>query len=82
MPHIPYIPYDDASGELKKLYEKFAGHRENTPDNIIRISGPNPGVMDGHIHLYKEIMHKQSPLSRLQREMIAVTVSGINGCHY
>ena len=81
MAHIPYISYDDASAELKKLYEKFGGANK-TPANIIRVSGVNPGAMDGHLHLYKEVMHKQSPVSRLQREMIAVTVSGINGCHY
>ncbi|MEE8585350.1 MAG: carboxymuconolactone decarboxylase family protein [Acidobacteriota bacterium] len=52
------------------------------PDNILRIHGVNPGVLRGHLSLYRAIMHAESPLSRAQREMLAVVVSALNGCHY
>ncbi|MCK4980999.1 MAG: carboxymuconolactone decarboxylase family protein [Candidatus Delongbacteria bacterium] len=38
--------------------------------------------MKQHYDLYLEIMRKRSPLSRAQREMMAVVVSLINECHY
>jgi alkylhydroperoxidase family enzyme len=38
--------------------------------------------MEGHAGLFRAIMYGPSPLSRYQREMIAVVVSAINKCHY
>lgn len=52
------------------------------PDNILRIHGINPRVLRAHLELYKAVMHAESPLSRAQREMLAVAVSAYNGCHY
>jgi alkylhydroperoxidase family enzyme len=51
-------------------------------DNIIQIHRVHPGVMRHHYDLYVSLMHKRSPLSRIQREMIAVTISALNHCHY
>ena len=81
MAYIDYIPYDDASDELKRLYEKLGG-KDRTPANIVRIAGHNPKAMESHIDFYRAIMFGKSPLTRRQREMIAVVVSGINDCHY
>jgi alkylhydroperoxidase family enzyme len=51
-------------------------------DNILRIHGVHPAVMRQHYELYLQLMHRPGPLSRRQREMIAVRVSALNGCHY
>lgn len=51
-------------------------------DNILRIHSVHSQLMRLHYALYVETMHRQSPLSRSQREMIAVVVSSINGCEY
>ena len=51
-------------------------------DNIIRIHAIHPAVMRRHWDLYRELMHRRGPLSRLQRELIAVRVSVLNRCHY
>lgn len=51
-------------------------------DNIIRIHGVHSRVTPLHYDLYRELMYGPGPLSRIQREMIAVTVSGLNDCHY
>jgi alkylhydroperoxidase family enzyme len=51
--------------------------------NIIRIQSPRPEILRASTQLYTEIMFSpKSPLSRSQREMIAVVVSKTNGCHY
>ena len=55
---------------------------ELDPDNILRIHGINRPVLRAHLELYKSIMQRSSPLSRLQREMMAVVVSAANSCHY
>ncbi len=80
MAWIPYIPYAEAEGMLAKLYAQYEG--EEGVDNIVRIHSLNPGSMRGHVQYYAHLMRGPSPLSRIQREMIAVTVSAANDCFY
>jgi len=56
--------------------------RVGNTDNILRIHGVNPKTMRRHLDLYREFMRAPGPLTRVQREMIAVAVSAANGCHY
>ena len=51
-------------------------------DNILQIHGVHPEVMWQHYELYLELMHRAGPLTRRQRETIAVRVSALNRCHY
>jgi len=51
-------------------------------DNILRIHGVHSRTMRLHYDLYRDLMYRRGPLSRVQREMIAVVVSTINQCHY
>lgn len=81
MAHIGYIPYDGASAELQALYIAHGG-ATRTPANILRVSGVNPPVLKQHHALYRAVMFGPSPLSRRQREMIALVVSALNDCHY
>ncbi len=81
MAFIDYVEYDNASDELKKLYEKLGGASKQ-PANIVRIAGVNPKVMETMIPFYRAIMYNPSPLSRQQRELIATVTSVINKCHY
>ncbi|MCH2476160.1 MAG: carboxymuconolactone decarboxylase family protein [Gemmatimonadetes bacterium] len=81
MAHIPYVPYDEAEGLLAELYERFRDS-DGMLDNIIRVHSLNPRSMKDHIELYSHLMRGPSPLSRIQREMVAVTVSAVNGCFY
>ena len=81
MAHIPYVPYEEAEGPLAELYQRYGGS-EMSVDNIIRIHSLNPPSMDHHVRLYAHLMRGRSPLSRAQREMIAVTVSSMNDCFY
>ncbi len=72
MAFIPYHPEDQIP----------VGDRVPDRDNIIRIHGVHSRVMRQHYDLYVELMRGPGPLSRVQREMIAVVVSAVNGCHY
>jgi alkylhydroperoxidase family enzyme len=80
MARIPYIDYEAAQGRLAELYARYA--REGEVDNIIRIHSLNPPSMAHHVELYAHLMRGPSPLTRVQREMIAVTVSAANDCFY
>ena len=57
-------------------------HRVDDPDNIIQIHSVNPPVMRQHLELYRQLMHRSSPLTRREREMLAVRVSALNKCRY
>ncbi|RMH12151.1 MAG: peroxidase [Gemmatimonadetes bacterium] len=81
MAYIRYVPRDEATGLLEQLYERYAAHGGD-PDNIIRVHSLNPASMQYHVQYYAHIMRGRSPLSREQREMIAVTVSAANDCFY
>lgn len=72
MAFIGYIPNDAIPPE----------DRVPDQDNILRIHGVHPQAMRLHYDLYRELMHGPGPLSRAQREMIAVVVSAANRCHY
>ncbi len=51
-------------------------------DNILRIHGVHSRTIRLHYDLYRELMYARGPLSRIQREMIAVHVSALNKCRY
>ncbi|MCG8468754.1 MAG: carboxymuconolactone decarboxylase family protein [Gemmatimonadetes bacterium] len=51
-------------------------------DNIIRVHGVHSRTIPLHYELYRELMYAKGPLTRVQRELIAVRVSALNDCHY
>lgn len=50
--------------------------------NILASHSLNADALAAHVRLYRTIMYGDSPLSRAEREAIAVTVSAANDCHY
>ena len=72
MAHIDYVPEQRIDPE----------DRVDDQDNILRIHGVHGRVMRRHHELYRELMYGPGPLSRIQREMVAVVVSAANACHY
>ena len=81
MAWIPYLPAGDIDPSLQELCATWK-QPWDTVDNVIRIHGANPEALQGHLALYDAVLHKPSPLSRLQREFIGVVVSSENGCEY
>ncbi|MFT5301904.1 MAG: hypothetical protein ACI87E_000945 [Mariniblastus sp.] len=59
-----------------------AADRVADNDNILQIHGVHSRVLKLHYDLYLELMHREGPVSRVQREMIGTVVSSINGCVY
>jgi alkylhydroperoxidase family enzyme len=72
MAFIPYLD-DDRIPESDRVPDT---------DRIIRIHSVHSRTMKQHYELYVELMRRPGPLTRIQREMIAVTVSAANHCHY
>lgn len=81
MAFIETIDPSDADGPLSELYQRF-GNRDGTVDNVLRAHSLNPESLEAHCGLYVQAMLRPSPLSRVEREIIAVTVSRLNECHY
>lgn len=79
---IETVPESQASGELRRAYRRAADPKTGDVDHIMKIHSLNPASLIDHQHLYKTLMYGESPLSRAQREMIAVVVSAINRCEY
>jgi alkylhydroperoxidase family enzyme len=69
-----------ATGDLAELYSRLGGSRD--PAHIYQVHSLNPPALAGHVEFYRAIMFRPSPLSRLQRELVATVVSHDNGCHY
>jgi alkylhydroperoxidase family enzyme len=69
---------------IRYVSEAELSPAERVPDtdNILRIHGVHPQVMRQHYELYLQLMHRPGPLTRRQREMLAIRVSAINHCHY
>jgi uncharacterized peroxidase-related enzyme len=69
--------------EDKQLERMYRSHDDQgIVDNILQIHSLHPASLRAHLMLYRTLMHGPSPLSRAQREMIAVSVSAANHCHY
>jgi hypothetical protein len=81
MPHVHVTSLDEATGVTKSEYDAAIG-RAGRIWNIVSIQSQLPEVMRDSIRLYSSIMFGPSPLSRAQREMIAVVTSSRNECHY
>ena len=81
MPYIETINPDAAEGELAKLYARV-GNPDGTVDEVMRVHSLSPGSLRVHFELYVEVMHRRSPLSRAERELVAVVASRLNGCRY
>ncbi len=80
MAWIDWIDEGDATGPLKKFYDKYTA--EQGLDHILKIHSLNPRSLEDHERLYGHLMRGPSGLSRAEREMIAVVVSKINNCFY
>ena len=81
MPWIKQIPVSEATGLLKKLFDE-ALERAGRVWRIVHIMSLNPKAMRDSIKFYVTIMMGESPLTQVQREMLATVVSAELGCHY
>ncbi len=81
MPHIHVLEYDETTGIARREYDA-ALRRAGRIWNIVSIQSQLPEVMRDSMRIYQSIMFGPSPLTRAQREMMAVVTSQANECHY
>ena len=81
MTRIRTISEDEAEGRVARSYEA-ARKRAGRVFNIVRTMSLNPPVLDASMTLYGVVMKGRSPLSRMQRELLATVVSRTNDCYY
>ena len=82
MAWIHTVDEAEATGIVKEEYEAAIA-RAGQVYNIVKLLSVRPKSMRPFIELYIAIMFDEdSPLSRMQREMIATVVSKVNECHY
>ncbi len=81
MPLIEVINYKNSQDELREIYDDLIEKRGQLA-NVHMIQSLNPQSVVKHMDLYLTVIFGKSPLSRPQREMIAVIVSKNNNCDY
>lgn len=81
MPWIRQIDVAAATGLLKRQFEA-AVKRAGRVWNIIHVMSLNPPVLAASMRFYGAVMASRSPLSRVQREMLATVVAREVGCFY
>ena len=82
MSWIDTVSYDDSTGKLRKLYDRVKGP-DNNVDNIMMLHSLRPHSMEGHMAIYKYVLHHTS--NRVPKwflETLGVLVSAINECDY
>ena len=82
MSWIRTISFDEATGRLRALYERVAGPGGNV-DNIMMAHGLRPHSMEGHMAIYKAVLHHSgNKVPKWFLEVLGVWVSSLNGCSY
>ncbi|MFQ5888681.1 MAG: carboxymuconolactone decarboxylase family protein [Gemmatimonadota bacterium] len=81
MSWIRSITYGEATGRLRKLYDRIGG--PGSIDNILKVHGLRPHTLEGHMALYKSVLHHSgNRLPPWLLEAVAVYVSLLNRCDY
>lgn len=77
---IPVTGVQEADGDLADAYRR-AGAGEGAA-NVVAVHSLHPRALEDHVALYRTLMFGPSPLSRREREAVAVVVSALNDCFY
>jgi uncharacterized peroxidase-related enzyme len=82
MTWINTIGPDKAEGKLSQLLDRIKGPDGNV-DNIMLAHSLRPHTMEGHMALYKHVLHNSAnSLPKWLAEAIGVYVSELNNCQY
>ena len=82
MTWIHTISYEDSEGDLRKLYDRIKGPNNNV-DNIMLAHSLRPHTMEGHMALYKSVLHHpRNTVPKWFLEAIGVYTSLLNRCAY
>ena len=81
MAWIRTVPPDEARGLLAEQYEAAVA-RAGRVYQIVQSMSLAPGILDASMRHFGQIAHAREGLTRSNRELVAVVVSVVNGCHY
>lgn len=82
MTWIATVPFEQATGKLKRLYERITGPGNNV-DNIMMAHSLRPHTMEGHMAIYKHVLHHSgNTVPKWFLEVLGVWVSALNKCDY
>ena len=82
MAWIRTIDYPDATGKLRRLYDRIKGPDDNV-DNIMLAHNLRPHTLEAHMTVYKHVLHHSAnELPKRFLETVGVYVSVLNGCGY
>ena len=82
MSWIATVSYEESTGKLRKLYDRLKGP-ENNVDNIMMLHSLRPHSMEGHMAIYKYVLHHSSnTVPKWFLEALGVVVSFFNACDY
>lgn len=79
---IAIVTLEEAVEPLRSIYARVAGPG-GAIDNILMAHGLRPDTLEGHMGLYKAVLHHRgNTLPKYFLESIGVLVSAINRCDY
>ncbi len=81
MPFLPVLPDEQASPEVRKIYEEVTRHWGFLP-NYFQALGHNAQLLQDQVNLFTNAMQEERGLPRIVKEQIATVVSGINMSSY
>ncbi|MES0860763.1 peroxidase-related enzyme [Ruegeria sp. SCPT10] len=82
MSWIKTVPFEQATGRLRKLYDRVTGPNNNV-DNIMMVHSLRPHSMEGHMAIYKTVLHHSgNTVPKWFLEVLGVWVSSLNRCGY
>lgn len=82
MSWITTLSYAQATGKLRRLYDRIKG-RKDYIDNIMLAHSLRPHTLEGHMVLYKNVLHHSAnALPVWFLETLGVYVSQCNHCSY
>ena len=76
------ISEEDASGALLDLYRGVRDPKSGKVDHILKVHSLHPAGLEAHFAVYRAAMGSTRGFSKAEREMVALVVSKLNGCHY
>ena len=83
-PWISWIEDEQAEGALGEIYDRWKKanpDRSRFPD-ILKCFGPDAGILQGVLDFCYPLQFRDGALTRMQKELIATVVSGLNRCRY
>jgi alkylhydroperoxidase/carboxymuconolactone decarboxylase family protein YurZ len=83
MPIIKMISETEATGRTAEIYQEIMVKLGiDFVPNMYKVMAPNPDFLESNWNKIKTVMHASGKLDGLTKEVIAVAVSAVMGCHY